>query len=70
MGRESGKKNLKLSDDKQFPECPVQLRTPANQVPAGTVWTSDVPQAWLEEPNIHEEQRVATAMNLKMHLGQ
>ena len=32
-------------DDRQFLECPVQLRTPANQVPPGTVRTGDVPQA-------------------------
>ena len=48
----------------------MQLRTAANQVPPGTVWTGDVPQAWLEEPDVPEEQGVATAMNLKLRLGQ
>ena len=43
---------------------------PTNKVPPGTVWTDDVPQAWLEEPSIPEEQRVTTAINLKLHLGQ
>ena len=62
--------NLELWDDRQFPECPVQLRTPANQVPPGTVWTGDVPQAWLEEPDVPEEQQLATAINLKLRLGQ
>ena len=62
--------NLELWDDRQFPECPVQLRTPANQVPPGTIWTGDVPQTWLEEPDIPEEQRVATAINHKLRLGQ
>ena len=62
--------NLQLWDDRQFPEFPVQLRTPANQVPPDTVWTGEVPQAWLEEPNIPEEQQVATAINLKLRLGQ
>ena len=71
---EGGKKvemsNLKLWDDRQFPECPVQLCTPANQVPAGTIWTGDVPQTWLEEPDIPEEQRAATAISHKPCLGQ
>ena len=62
--------NLELWDDRQYPDCPVQLRTPANQVPLGTVWTGDVPQAWLEEPDVREQQRVATAINLKLRLGQ
>ena len=54
-------------------ECtylPTYLRTPANQVPPGTVWTAHVPQAWLEEPDIPEEQRVATAINHKLRLGE
>ena len=62
--------NLELWDDRQFPECPVQLRTPANQVPPGTIWTGDVPQTWLQEPDIRKEQRVATAINHKLRLGQ
>ena len=62
--------NLELWDDRQFPECPVQLRTPANQVPPGTVWTGDVPQTWLEEPGIPEEERIAAAINHKLRLGQ
>ena len=69
-GKKAETSNLELLDDRQFLECPVQLRTPANQVPPGTVWTGDVPQAWLEEPNIPKEQRVATAFNLKLRLGQ
>ena len=63
-------KNLELRDDRPFPECPVQLRTPTNRVPPGTVWTGDVPQAWLAEPNIPDEQRLTTAIDLKLHLGQ
>ena len=58
--------NLELWDDRQFPECPVQLRTPANQVPPGTVWTGEVPQTWLEEPDIPEEERMAAAINHKL----
>ena len=69
-GKKAETSNLELWDDRQFPECPVQLRTPANQVPPGTIWTGDVPQTWLEEPDIPEEQRVATAINHKLRLGQ
>ena len=69
-GEEAETSDLELWDDRQFPECPVQLRTAANQVPPSTVWTGDVPKAWLEEPNVPEEQRVATAINLKLCLGQ
>ena len=69
-GEKAETSNLELWDDRQFPECPVQLRTPTNQVPSGTVWTGDVPQAWLEEPNIPEEQRVASGINHKLRLGQ
>ena len=69
-GEKAETSNLELWDDRQFLECLVQLRTPANQVPPGTVWTGDVPQAWLEEPNVPEEQRVATAINLKLCPGQ
>ena len=61
---------LELWDGRQFPECPVQVCTPANQVPAGTIWTGDVLQTWLEELDIPEEQRVATAINHKLRLGQ
>ena len=69
-GEKAETSNLELCNDRQFPECPVQLRTPANQVPPGDVWTGDVPQAWLEEPHVPEEQRVATAINLKLRLEQ
>ena len=62
--------NLQLRDNRQFPACPVQLCTPANQVPGGIIWTGDVPQTWLEELDIPEEQRVATAINHKLRLGQ
>ena len=48
----------------------MQLRTPANQVPPGTVWTGDVPQTWLEEPDIPEEVMMAAAINHKLRLGQ
>ena len=68
-GEKAETSNLKLSDDRRFPECPVQLRTPANHMAPGTVWNGDVPQAWLEEPNIPEERQVATAINLKLRLG-
>ena len=53
-GEKAETSNLELWDDRQFPECPVQLRTPAKHVPPGTFWTGDVPQAWLEEPNVPE----------------
>ena len=69
-GEKAETSNLELWDNRQFPECPVQLCTPANQVPPGTVWTGDVPQARLEEPDIPAEQTVATAINLKLRLGQ
>ena len=68
-GKKVETSNLELWGDRQFPECPVQLCTPANQVPPGTIWTGDVPQTWLEEPDIPEEQRVATAINHKLRLG-
>ena len=55
--------NLQLWNDRQIPECPVQL-------PPGTIWTGDALQTWLEEPDIPEEQRVATAINHKLRLGQ
>ena len=69
-GEKAETSNLELWDDRQFLECPVQLRTPVNQVLPGTVWTGDVPQVWLEERNVPEEQRVATEINLKLRLGQ
>ena len=48
----------------------MQLRTPANQVPPGTVWTGDVPQTWPEEPDIPKEERMAAAINHRLRLGQ
>ena len=69
-GEKAETSNLELWDDRQFLECPVQVRTPANQVPPGTVWTGDVPQAWLKEPDVPEEQQVATAINLKLRVAQ
>ena len=69
-GKKAETSNLELRDDRQFPECPVQLGKPASQVPPGTVWTGDVPQPRLEEPDVPEEQQVATAINLKLRLGQ
>ena len=70
LGEKAETQNFELWDDGPLPECLVQLRTPTNQVPPGTAWTGDVPQAWLEEPNIPEEQRVETAISLKLRLGQ
>ena len=52
LGEKAETSNLGLWDDRQFAECLLQLRTPANKVLPGTVWTGDVPQAWLEEPKI------------------
>ena len=69
-GEKAETSNLELRDDRPFLECQIQLRTPANKVPHGTVWTGDVPQAWLKVPNVPEEQRVSTAINLKLCLGQ
>ena len=62
--------NLELWDNRPFPDFPVQLCTATNQVPPDTVWTGNVPQAWLEELNIPEEPRLTTAINLKLCLGQ
>ena len=70
LGEKAETSNFEIWEDRQFPECPVQLHTPANQVPPGTAWTGDVPQAWLEEPDVPEEQQVATAINLKLRPGQ
>ena len=57
---ESGQKvttsDFELWDDRPFPGCPLQLCTPENQVTTGTVWTGDIPEGWLEEPDIPEEQ--------------
>ena len=69
-GKKAETSNLKLWNDRPFPECPVQLRTSAKQVLPGNVSTGDLPQAWLEEPNIPEEQLLATPINLKLRLGQ
>ena len=69
-GEKAETSNLELRDDRQFLECPVQLRTPASPVQPGTFWTGDVPQAWPAEPDIPVEQRVATAINHKLPLGQ
>ena len=67
-GEKAKIQNFEIWDDRPFPECPVQLRTPTTQVPPGNVWTGDVSQAWLEGPNIPEEQR--WTINLKLRLGQ
>ena len=69
-GQKVETQNFKPRDDRTFPESPLQRRTPNNQVPPGTVWAGDLPQAWLNEPNIPEEQRVTTALNMKLRLGQ
>ena len=69
-GEKAETQNLALWDDRLSPECLFQLRTPTNQVAPGTLWTGDVPQTWLEEPNIPEEQRVTTAINRRIHLEQ
>ena len=69
-GEKTETQNLELWDDRPFPECPVQLCTFTNEVPPDTVRTGDVPQAWLEEANIPEEQRVTRGINPKLHLGQ
>ena len=52
------------------PECPLQVRTPESQVAPRTVWTGDIPEAWLEEPDIPEEQRVGNALAHKLRLRQ
>ena len=61
--------NFELWDDRPFPECPLQLCTPENQVAPGTVWTGDLPEAGLEEPNIPDEQQLAAAISHKLRLG-
>ena len=70
MGRKSGDLKPRTLGRQTIPKCPVQLCNPANQVPPGTVWTGDVPQTWLEEPDIPEEERMAAAINHKLRLGQ
>ena len=61
-GEKATTSNSHLSDDRPFPESPLQLRTPENQVAPGTVWTGNIPESWLEQPNIPEEQRLATPL--------
>ena len=69
-GEKAETSSLELADDRQFPECAVQLSTPANRVPPGTVCMGDIRQAWLQEPDVPEEKQVATAINLKLRLGE
>ena len=68
-GKKATTSNCELWDDRLFPEYSLQLRTPDNQVARETVWTGDIPEAWLEEPDIREEQRVVTALARKVCLG-
>ena len=69
-GKKATTSNFELWDHRPFPECPLQLRTPEKQVTLGAVWTGDIPEASLEEPNIPNEQRVATALAHKLRLAQ
>ena len=69
-GEKATTSNLELWDDRPVPECPLQLRTPENQVVPGTIWTGGMTEAWLEEPDIPEGQPVATALAHKVRLGQ
>ena len=48
-GKKETTSNFLLWDDRPFLECPLQLRTPENRVAPATVWTGDIPQAWLGE---------------------
>ena len=68
-GEKATTSNFELWDDRPFAECPLQLRTQENQVAPGTVWTGNIPEAWLGEPDIPEEQRVATALAHNLRLG-
>ena len=69
-GEKAETENFELWDKSPFQGCPVQLRTRTNQVPPGTLLTGDVPEVWLEDQNIPEEQQVTTATKLKLRLGQ
>ena len=62
--------NFELWDNRRFLDWPLQLCTPENQVVPGTVWTGNIPEAWQEEPDFPEKQRVATALAHKPRLGQ
>ena len=59
VGEKATISNFELWDDRSFPECPLQLRKPENQPAPGTIWTGDIPEAWLEEPDIQEDERRA-----------
>ena len=69
-GEKATTSNFELRDYRLFFECPLQLRTPENGVAPWMVWTGHLPEAWLEEPDIPEERRVATALAHKLRLGQ
>ena len=55
-GEKATTSNFELWEERLFPECPLQRRTPDNQVAPGTVWTGNVLEAWPEERDIPEEQ--------------
>ena len=53
-GEKATTSNFELWNHRPFPECPLPFRPPKNQVTPRTVWTGDMPEAWLEEPDIPE----------------
>ena len=70
LGEKATTSNFELWDHRLFPECPLQLRTLENQVAPGKVWRGEIPEAWLEEPDLLEEQQAVTALAHKLCLGQ
>ena len=55
-GEKATTSNFEVWDDRPFPECPPQLRISENEMARGTVWTEDILEAWLKEPDTPEEQ--------------
>ena len=60
-GEKAEASNFELWDDRPFPECSLQLRTPEKQVAPGTLWAVDVLEAGLGEPNIPDKQQNGVA---------
>ena len=69
-GEKAEASNGQLWDNRPFLKCPLQRPTPENQAAQGTLWTADMPAAWLEEPNIAEEEELVAAFSHKVRLEQ
>ena len=59
-----------LWDDRPFPEMPLQLQTAANTIAPGTLWTGDVPHAWLHVPEFTPEEHAEAILQHKLNRGQ